>query len=337
MNTPGFTWDLLGVNGDKLVDHHNAYDYEEHTALMVDILSADLQLGAAPWLLAVQYGRVEESRRMLDETLVVTEKLTKNQASGGHMVEVVWGATMIAEVHHIHGLSRHVQKHFALSNLTFDNAGERLEKLTAPARGILVSAMDTKAPGGGLHSLKRIFWHVKAFCILHLDVPEPKALAWLNSLAGVTNEEFYAISMTMPNYDHGAVFQGYHTVWIALAHERVGLHDGALRFADLQLEPDEMKAGTPLTKWPQVIALACKGRVLAELNRHDEALEAFQAAVTTSKASYSLMEAFALRELANYPGGGAAAIQAGKDLEIKLDTFEGRLTRADFATLKITP
>ena len=27
--------------------------------------------------------------------------------------------------------------------------------------------------------------------------------------------------------------------------------------------------------------------------------------------------------------------QAGKDLEIKLDTFELRLTRADFATLKI--
>ena len=334
---PNFFLNSKGPNGDKLVDHHNAYDYEEHTALMVDIISADMQLGAAPWLLTLQYGRVEESRKMLDSSLIVTEKLTNNPASAGHMVEVVWSATMLAEVHHIHGLSKHVQNHFALSNLTFDNAAERLETLTEPARGILVSAMETKGPGGGLHSLKRIYWQIKALCILHLDVPETKAVGWLDSLAAITNEDFYAISMTMPNYDHGAVFQGYHTVWIALAHEKYGLYDGAIRFADLQLEPDEMKAGLPLTKWPQVIASACKGRVLAKLSRHDEALAAFQAAIVTSKASYSLMEAFAHRELANYADGGAAAVQAAKDLEIKLDSFEGRMTRAEFDALTIAP
>ena len=126
-------------------------------------------------------------------------------------------------------------------------------------------------------------------------------------------------------------------MWIALAHEKYGLYDGAIRFADLQLEPDEMKAGLPLTKWPQVIASACKGRVLAKLSRHDEALAAFQAAIVTSKASYSLMEAFAHRELANYADGGAAAVQAAKDLEIKLDSFEGRMTRAEFDALTIAP
>jgi len=36
-------------------------------------------------------------------------------------------------------------------------------------------------------------------------------------------------------------------------------------------------------------------------------------------------------------GGGAAAVQAGKDLEMKLAEFEGRLTRDDFKSVTITP
>lgn len=49
------------------------------------------------------------------------------------------------------------------------------------------------------------------------------------------------------------------------------------------------------------------------------------------------MKAFACRELANYAAGGEASVQAGKDLENKLDTFKGWMTRADFALDKITP
>ena len=144
--------------------------------------------------------------------------------------------------------------------------------------------------------------------------------------------------MTLPHEDYGTFMGMYQACWIALAHEKVGLCEGALRFADLQLETDILKAGTPLKKWPQVIAYACKGRVLAKLDRHDEALVAFQAAIAVSKESYSLMEAFALRELANYTdGGGDAAVQAGKDLEAKLDTFKGQMTREDFDGLTIAP
>ena len=87
-----------------------------------------------------------------------------------------------------------------------------------------------------------------------------------------------------------------------------------------------------------MIACACKGRVFAKLDRHEEALAAFQAAIAASKESYSLMEAFAYRELANYTdGGGDAAVQAAKDLEVKLDTFKGRMTREEFAGLTIAP
>lgn len=171
--------------------------------------------------------------------------------------------------------------------------------------------------------------------MLNIDVPQSTAVAWLESLPD--NDEILAYSMSFPTHDHGAVHGIYHHCWMALAHESIGLHAGALRFADLQVETDLQKGGTPLIKWPQVIAWACKGRVLAKLNRHADALVSFQAAIKTSKESYSLMEAFAYRELANYTAGGEAAVQAGVDLEAKLKTFEGRMTRAEFDELKITP
>ena len=129
--------------------------------------------------------------------------------------------------------------------------------------------------------------------------------------------------------DYTAFINISQSVWIALAHEKVGMYAGALRFADLQLS-------VPLQTWPRVIALACKGRVFAKLGRHDEALAAFEAAVAASTQSYSLMEALAYRELANYADAGAAAVQAGKDLEIKLATFEG-LTRNESDGLTIAP
>ena len=88
-------------------------------------------------------------------------------------------------------------------------------------------------------------------------------------------------------------FKGHvHIIWIALAHEKYALHDGALRFADLQLGPMS-KGGMPAQAWTNVMAFACKGRVLAKLGRHEEALVAFQAAITASTKSYRLMEASA--------------------------------------------
>ena len=193
--------------------------------------------------------------------------------------------------------------------------------------------MEQKGAGGGLFSTKTIVWHTKAMCILHLDVDDSKAIAWLQSLPD--NDAYYAYSMTMPALDPLGVCNVHTACYLALAHEKVGLLDGAIRFADLQLEPDVLKAGIPLAKWPQVIALACKGRVFAKLNQHDKALAAFQAAIIVSKQSYSLAEAFALRELANCVGIGDAAVRAGKDLEAKLDTFKGRMTRAEFDHLTI--
>ena len=133
-----------------------------------------------------------------------------------------------------------------------------------------------------------------------------KAMAWLNALPD--NHAFYEYSMTMPHYDHGAQFGNHQTCWIALAHEKFGLNEGALRFADLALEPDMMKAGTPDIKWTQVISFSCKGRVLAKLNRHTEALVAFQAAVGVSIDSYRMMAPLALQELGRYTNARSLAL-----------------------------
>jgi hypothetical protein len=108
-----------------------------------------------------------------------------------------------------------------------------------------------------------------------------------------------------------------------------------------------LKAGVPHTKWALTIASACQGRVMMKLNRHTEALAAFQSAIATGKQSYPMIEALAYRELANCGDEGAvagipavfaeAAAHAVRDLEEKLKEFGSRLSRTEFNTLTIAP
>ena len=339
LNSPEFSWTAFGANGDKLVEHQRAYKFEEHHDVMVELLSVDTHSARVDpeFVLAMQFGRISDVKTMMDEKLTLTKKLTKDPASTGYILAMWMSACFIPQVQHILGLTKHLQKTYGILGLTFDNAQETLCALTKPAQPFFTE-LEQKEPGGGLIALKRIIWQVKSFCVLRLDVPKAKAIAWLEALPD--NETVIAYSMTFPTHDHGCLFGSHQSCWIALAHEKHGLYDGAIRFADLELGP-QSKAGAPLIKWPQVIALACKGRVLAKLGRHDEALAAFQAGIATSKESYSLMEVFAYRELANYEGGGDAcqhaAVRAGIDLEEKLKTFEGRMTHDDFDALTIGP
>jgi hypothetical protein len=335
MNAPGFSWDRFGPDGDKLVDYYNVYDFAVHHAVLVDIISFDVfaVYGGTQWVLTMQYGRVAEVLKMNEDNLRLTEKIMANTADNGYIMDFYHSACMLSRVYHMHGLPSHVDAHFKTLGLTFENAEERLGNVTKPMHGTLIAPYGHKGAGGGVESLTTIVWQVKALCILNMDVPESQAIAWLDSLPD--NETIYEYCMTFPTHDFTSYVQLYQPCWIALVHEKFSLFDGALRFVDLQLEPDPLKAGNPLNKWPQVIALACKGRVLAKLNRHDEALVAFQAAIAVSKQSYNMMEALAYRELANYAAGGVAAVQAGVDLEAKMKTFEGRVTREEFDALRI--
>jgi hypothetical protein len=246
-------------------------------------------------------------------------------------------------VHHIHGRPNGIRKVIEILGFTFDSVSDFLSNLVKDNQ--LYCSMDQKGPdgSGGVLSLKRAMWQVKAFLIMHTNVPTSKAIEWCKSLPD--DEEFYQVSMTLPTHDHGGMFGGNgQTCWLALVHEKLGLYDGALRFCRLALEQDLLKAGVPHTKWTQVIAAACQGRVLTTLNQHSEALVAFGNAISTSEKSFPMMKAFAFRELANcdaiagVPAAVAeAAAQARRDLKAKLNAFEGRLTCAEFDTLTIAP
>ena len=334
INSPGFHWDMLGPNGDIIFEHHTGYKYDIHHPINLEVAGNGILWSVgAEWVLALQYGRIDDAMMFLDGNLAWITRIVEFSASAGYALGYYYSATYAPPLHHIIGSPKHVRSLYTILDITFDNVAERLDIATKSSQGHFFTTPECKEPGAGLFSLKRAVWHIKSMCILDLDVPEPQAIAWLKSLPD--NEAFYAYSMTMPHYDHGTVFGAYQACWIALAHEKVGLFDGALRFVGLQMETDMLKAGTPLKKWPQVISLACKGRVLAKLNRHAEALVAFQAAIATAKQSYSMMEAFAYRELANFAGGEEAAVQAGVDLDAKLKTFEGRMTRDEFDGLTI--
>ena len=333
--SPGFSFDYF-ENGDTLIEHYCSDSYEQHHGTIVDYMSLDLHLlGAELNVLALEFGRAEEVMQMLEGHLTVVQKFAVNPLSNGYVHTASCVVLMLPQLQHVLGLSTQVQQTFATFGLTFENLEERYDTLTKPMQGSLYTATGHKGPGGGTLSTTRCMWQLKAMCILNLDVPKSQSVAWLKSLPN--NEAVIAYAMTLPHMSPSGGLAYHPGCWLALTHEQVGLYDGAVRFADLQLETDVLKAGVPLTKWPQVIALACKARVFAKLNRHEEALVAFQAAIATSKQSYSLMEAFALRELANYVHAGDAAVHAGKALEQKLRSFKSRMTVAEFGKLTIAP
>jgi len=335
MKIPGFSWDAFGNQGQLLVDAQSSFNYEEHAPVAIGLYSCVTPaiFGSAQWMLTMQFGRVQDAIQLCDENLVHTEKVVANTGAG-YVHSFMWTCGSLAEVYTVLGLSQHVAKTYTMMGLSFDSVEDRIAEVTK--HDDLFQPMEQEGPGNGLMPLRRCAYHIKSLCILNMNVPEANAKAWLESLPD--DEVFVKMSVTMEGFDFGAQYNGmYHTCWIALAHEKVGMYDGALRFANLALEQDMAKAGNPNIKWTQVIAWACKGRVLAKLDRHDEALAAFQSAITVSKESYHMMEAFAYRELANFAEGGDAAAQAATDLDAKLAVFESRMTRAEFDGLKIAP
>ena len=103
----------------------------------------------------------------------------------------------------------------------------------------------------------RFLWHIKCTMILccSAEVPKAEAIEFLQSLPD--DDGFCAISVTMNTHDHAAILGTHYTFMIALAHEKVGLYEGAVRFADLACGP-KSRGGTPYI-WSQVVALHCKG------------------------------------------------------------------------------
>ena len=337
LKVPGFSWDGFGHQGQLLYDAVTAFNYEEHAPIAIGLYSCVTPaiFGSGQWLLSMHYGRVHDAIKLLDDNLHHTEKLVANPAAG-FVHSFMWSAGSLATVYTIHGMSQHVAKHYAMLGLSFDTAEERVSEVTGP--DAMFQPIDAVGPDkDGIMPITRAVWHIKSLCILNnMNVPDAKAITWLQSLPD--DETFILMTCVMGTHDLGTNFNGcYYTYTIALAHEKVGLYEGAIRFANLQLVPEPSKGGNPHAKYTHVIALACKGRALAKLGRHAEALAAFQLAITTSKESFNLIEALAYRELAKYAEGGEAAAQAAADLDAKLAGFDGRLARADFDKLKIAP
>lgn len=104
MNAPGFSWDRLGPNGDKLVDSYNVqadvYDFEVHHAVIVDLCSTNnfATFGGTQWALTMQYGRVAEVLKMNEENLLLTEKIMANPANNGYILDFLYSACMLSRV-----------------------------------------------------------------------------------------------------------------------------------------------------------------------------------------------------------------------------------------------
>ena len=176
MTAPGFSWEAFGINGQKLIDHQTAFNYEVHWSVAVGLYSCVTPaiMGSAPWLLTMQYGRVQDSIRLLDDNPLQTELVVADLAKAGYVQLFMWSASCLAEVYTVHGLSHHVQKQYALFGITFDSAKERISEMTKPDGAF--TAWD-RVGTERMASLKRCVWQIKSLCVLNMDVPEANATA----------------------------------------------------------------------------------------------------------------------------------------------------------------
>jgi hypothetical protein len=182
------------------------YNYETHHAYLAAFLSADFWLitNGADWLLTLQLGRVSDALPIMEERLHVLEKVVSDTSSPSRNQELPQTASNLLVCYHMHGQTQLLRNTIDVLGFTFDTLSEWLSELASHVR--MFTSMEQKGVGEGISVLpiKRIYWQIKSFLIMHTDVPRSKAIAWLQALPD--DEDFYQYSMIVPGFDYGALF-----------------------------------------------------------------------------------------------------------------------------------
>ena len=103
----------------------------------------------------------------------------------------------------------------------------------------------------------------------------------------------------------------------ALVLEKYGEKEKALSYVEMALETDQTKGGTPVVWW-HILALRCRGRVLASMDgcrgqRADEAVAAFElASSTAADRGYWMLEALSVRDLVEHVMVGRGELEEGR-------------------------
>lgn len=102
---PGFSWDYF-EDGSKLIEHYEAYDYDDHHAPIVEMTTLDQHSwGTEAFLLTLQYGRVEDARHMMVHNHLATwQRFTENKASSSYMVDMWLTLSISPQIQHLLGL-----------------------------------------------------------------------------------------------------------------------------------------------------------------------------------------------------------------------------------------
>ena len=338
-----FTWEMYGgANGERYIEALDSYVFEEHHEILSNMCSLDL-VGTSitgEWPLLCVYGLVEAATKPTEKKLRTLEKVKKRkEVSQSWRMEYCFAMSMNPVLYFLLNKPALTMALFDTIGITFDNAEAFLQDVCGAT--ILFADWLSEEANSGYFSTTRVVYQVKAFCILHGNVPTADAMAWIKSLP--SNKQLSKYSVLISNeattHDQGTLVNIYQSCWMALAAEKLGLFEDALRFAEFSVEPDLAKGGT-FSKWTHALAHCSKGRILAKDGKHAEANTAFQAGVDAAKQStLPLIEALALRELAQHDCSEfvQTALRAKQEVVAKLDTFQGRLSLEEFAALRFAP
>eukprot|EP00729_Bicosta_minor_P005503 gene5503-15581_t len=190
--TACFDQNRFGENGDRIVDHFYAYVYEQHHAMAVDIFSLDFQIfGAEPFWLTLQYGRVNDSIKMLARGIVNYKKVAADPQQNGYSYSMLIGCTTMPLIMYMHGQHEMGRKLLEAAGVNFNTAYQRVQDFCSDGVGNVYIAMDEKGDGDGLFSMRKIWWFLRCCLILNGDVSEVEAIEFLQSLPA--DKEFLAM------------------------------------------------------------------------------------------------------------------------------------------------
>jgi hypothetical protein len=131
MRLPEFSLDIYGPNGDKLLEWANAYKFDEHHTFIAALCGLDNWLcqNGADWLLTMQYGRLSDAVKILDERLLALEKVVEDSSSPTRVFDIGAGVPKLLACCHMHGQFQLVLKLIDVLGFTFDSVDEYLTKL----------------------------------------------------------------------------------------------------------------------------------------------------------------------------------------------------------------
>jgi hypothetical protein len=131
-NCDTFSWDWWGPTGEKLIEAHKCFVFEEHHDFVIETQGADFHssFGNLSWGLTMHFGRYRDAVDILQDHPTFTAKIMAAPVSPGYALDYIFAMTFLCMNYYVHGLNELAYETFKMLDITFDTVDEIIAKMT---------------------------------------------------------------------------------------------------------------------------------------------------------------------------------------------------------------